>query len=456
MKYIKKPTPNEMFISRSQYQNDLQKIDNFSKNRALKLDYERRVEKFDSIEPTISQPFFDAEENEKETDLFTLFSSFGTPKFVQQIVTGLELKLNADDLKYISNNFGVINEKIRTQNSSKTVNGFVDFIVKLVQYKTGKNKPIPNPNPAGPGPPNPTPNPIGALPSTPPKGINLFQFPPIQTTPSNLSKGKKKKRNDLLEQLKQLYDDGYTINTDYTLTDENGDNHNDDDLNDTVKQLKKNDKKMMDTAITDFRQAASQHQINMAAANTPVSSSSGRGFKNKIKKIQKKQKKTNYKVIRGSGAIETLDIHQDYSSPSRKLYYDLNKFVLDADDINKNICRLKYMHNSSTQLKPFKVSDPVKDMIIDVAKDTKFKMKNYMNLTEDDKIVFSDFCDKTHINIDLPSDHKKQENDYKILKGAHDAGNSQPILAYLFRQLYSGKLKKQDYLDAMQDLIENK
>ena len=251
--------------------------------------------------------------------------------------------------------------------------------------------------------------------------------------------------------MRELYDDGYIINTDYTLTDENGNNHNDDELKNKVTELKKNDKKMMDGAISDFRFAASQHQINIAAANTPVSSSSGRGFKNKIKKTQKK---TNYKVIRGSGSIETLNIHQNDSTSSRKLYYDLNKFVLDSDDINKNICRLKYTNNSTTQLKPFKVSDPVKDMIIDVAKNTKFKMKSYMDLSEDDKIVFSDFCDKTHINIDLPSDHKKQENDYKILLGAHNSGNSQPILSYLFREFCGGKLKKQDYLDALKDLVE--
>jgi hypothetical protein len=182
--------------------------------------------------------------------------------------------------------------------------------------------------------------------------------------------------------------------------------------------------------------------------------SSGTGFKSKLKKQIKKRRdisKPIYKIITGSGAISEKSNYENGTHIMRGEYYPVNKFMLSKNDLDHNLIRLKYQNGKS--LKPMKISDDNKIMIQDVAKHNKFNLVQYNKMSDNDKELFSKFCELSHINIDLPQNTKKAENDYKIYLGEYHAGNKMPLLNYVHNLFISKKITKEEYNKTINSMI---
>ena len=76
-------------------------------------------------------------------------------------------------------------------------------------------------------------------------------------------------------------------------------------------------------------------------------------------------------------------------------------------------------------------------------------------MNKKDKKELIKFCDICHIDHQLPVEYEDEQNQYKIYLGSHEAGNSAPLLKYLFEQYNNKKtLSKKNYLDALEIIAQ--
>ena len=126
-----------------------------------------------------------------------------------------------------------------------------------------------------------------------------------------------------------------------------------------------------------------------------------------------RMKKMNKKKIVGKGKTESKTI-------------EVNKFTVDMEKLNKNILSVKYTSCRAIvpSLKPEKISDDVKAVILDIL-EKKFNSKLFDKLLTDDQRIISTFVRTLKIpNINMDSFDKKYQREYELLLGEVNSGNS--------------------------------
>ena len=126
-----------------------------------------------------------------------------------------------------------------------------------------------------------------------------------------------------------------------------------------------------------------------------------------------KVKKMNKKKIVGKGKTESKTII-------------VNKFTVDVEKLNKNILSVKYTSCRAMvpSLKPEKISDDVKAVILDIL-EKKFNSKLFDKLMTDDQRIISNFVRSLKIqNINMDSFDQKYQREYELLLGEVNSGNS--------------------------------
>ena len=126
-----------------------------------------------------------------------------------------------------------------------------------------------------------------------------------------------------------------------------------------------------------------------------------------------RMKKMNKKKIVGKGKTESKTII-------------VNKFTVDMEKLNKNILSVKYTSCRAIvpSLKPEKISDDVKAVILDIL-EKKFNSNFFDKLLTDDQRIISTFVRTLKIpNINMDSFDKKYQREYELLLGEVNSGNS--------------------------------
>ena len=126
-----------------------------------------------------------------------------------------------------------------------------------------------------------------------------------------------------------------------------------------------------------------------------------------------RMKKINKKKIVGKGKTESKTI-------------EVNKFTVDMEKMNKNILSVKYTSCRAMvpSLKPEKISDDVKSVILDIL-EKKFNSKLFDKLMTDDQRIISNFVRSLKIqNINMDSFDQKYQREYELLLGEVNSGNS--------------------------------
>ena len=96
------------------------------------------------------------------------------------------------------------------------------------------------------------------------------------------------------------------------------------------------------------------------------------------------------------------------------------------DKLNKNILCVKYTSCRAMvpSLKPEKISDDVKSVILDIL-DKKYNSKLFDKLLTDDQRIISTFVRTLKIpDINMDTFDKKYQREYEILLGEVNSGNS--------------------------------
>ena len=105
---------------------------------------------------------------------------------------------------------------------------------------------------------------------------------------------------------------------------------------------------------------------------------------------------------------------------------EVNKFTIDMDKLKKNILNVKYTSCRAMvpSLKPEKISDDVKSVILDIL-DKKYNSKLFDKLLTDDQRIISTFVRTLKIpDINMDTFDKKYQREYEILLGEVNSGNS--------------------------------
>ena len=126
-----------------------------------------------------------------------------------------------------------------------------------------------------------------------------------------------------------------------------------------------------------------------------------------------RMKKMNKKKIFGKGKTESKTII-------------VNKFTVDMEKLNKNIFSVKYTSCRAMvpSLKPERISDDVKSVILDIL-EKEYNSKLFDKLLTDDQRIISTFVRTLKIpNINMDSFDKKYQREYELLLGEVNSGNS--------------------------------
>ena len=105
---------------------------------------------------------------------------------------------------------------------------------------------------------------------------------------------------------------------------------------------------------------------------------------------------------------------------------EVNNFTIDMDKLNKYILSVKYTSCRAmvSSLKPEKISDDVKAVILDVL-EKKYNSKLFDKLITDDQRINSTLVRTLKIpNINMDTFDKKYWGEYEILLGEVNSGNS--------------------------------
>ena len=197
---------------------------------------------------------------------------------------------------------------------------------------------------------------------------------------------------------------------------------------------------------------------------TTTTTTTGTGFGKKRGPYKKAQKLKNVKIIRGGGCSEILNESKTISTKKsanrltkNKQFYHLNKYIFDVDLFNnENVIELRYSLNGGKVRDLIVPNDDIKSIIADICVD-EFTIEKFNKLKKDEQSFIRKFAEKCH--MDLGNDISSIEDDvlnYEIYYGELEAGNSQPIIIFLFKSFCSGKLDKNEYLEAMENIINNK
>ena len=119
---------------------------------------------------------------------------------------------------------------------------------------------------------------------------------------------------------------------------------------------------------------------------------------------------------------------------------EVNKFTIDMDKLNKNILSVKYTSCRAIvpSLKPEKISDDVKAVIINIL-EKKYNIKLFDKLLTDDQRIISTFVRTLKIpDINMDNFDRKYQQEYELLLGQVNSGNSnekvkQQLKQYILR-----------------------
>jgi hypothetical protein len=182
------------------------------------------------------------------------------------------------------------------------------------------------------------------------------------------------------------------------------------------------------------------------------------GLRRKGLKYGKKGIATVKKVIMGRG----LMVEQ------MPKYVNFGKFVLHYPQLTEqNILNLKYPSlGPIPQLKPFEISEDMKDLIIDMIERQKLNDKLFNTLKEDEKkkiqkiITFSKLNKKLGVQkIDLNEENKEKMERFELVRGQYVAGNnSDSVKRELIELIYDftkgGMIGEEDGRDILLSLLK--
>ena len=184
----------------------------------------------------------------------------------------------------------------------------------------------------------------------------------------------------------------------------------------------------------------------------------GSGFSKRMKKG--KRRISNLKLITGGGKVQVknetkANKHKKFND--NKSYYEMNKFIIDADILNDNdVIDMRYKLNGKKYKRIQCPSDSIKKMLIQLSTDSTFNINEYMNLKETERKFLLKFCEQCHVNIGLNTSVQDYETQYKIYLGEKQAGNPLPLLNFLFNSFSRGNLTKKDYLESLEEILKSK
>ena len=365
-----------------------------------------------------------------DVNLHDLFRKYGTPKYVAEIVSGIKKRLLASEITFLSENFGIVEKQIKENlTKSTSVEYFVDFVVNVIQTK----KTSYNSN-------------------------------------TKLSEMKLKLRKLIKENIR----DGYTIKSwdgntilfeGLTNTQARGKA-----VLDLTKKIRAMDSTngpiIIDTIVQNLLNAQPNTISFTPAPLTPAPAASttttnltpvpitGLGFKKKTKK----PRPLNLKLITGSGVKiinETDKVTKHKKITDNKQFYGMNKFIIDEDKFeDDNVIELRYSLNYKKVRDIVIPNEKIKSMIKDIFLE-KFDLKKFNKLTKDNKSFITKFADKCHVHLEgVQPNHEEEELNYKIYKGELDAGNPEPLLQFLIKSHYDGRLGKTEFYEAIKELVK--
>ena len=185
---------------------------------------------------------------------------------------------------------------------------------------------------------------------------------------------------------------------------------------------------------------------------------SGRNIKKSTKKstleevaievgVQHKIYWTNYEdknegnLKRGNGLkVKKMGKKKIFGKGIESKKKEVNKFTIDMDKLNKNILSVKYTSCRAVvpSLKPEKISDDVKSVIINIL-EKKYNINLFNKLLTDDQRIISTFVRTLKIpDINMDNFDRKYQQEYELLLGQVNSGNSnekvkQQLKQYILR-----------------------
>jgi len=343
-----------------------------------------------------------------------LFKQYGTPKYVAEIVEKLTKQLSTADQKLIIQNSAFLHKQIKDNlGENTTVDYFINFVKNIIEKRAEK---------------------LG------------------ETTRNNNA------RNELIKLLDAARKEGHAMEYDgvkVKFVKPAGVRNLAAGLSDRAKAMNEKIKGIIDRNPTNG--AAIVHGIidpYMGAGAVGGAGFTSKRLKKKMKKFIHRPK--NLKVIRGGGAVilnpQEKVSHKVFTKD--KTFYELNKYIIDADQLKNNVCDIRYALNGK-KVRSFKCENGMKDMIIDLCNET-FSLSKYAKLKQDDKNSFLKFCENAHVDVGMSNSIADAETQYKVYEGELDAGNPAPMMMFLFDSFSKGKLSKPDYLNSLNEIYKSK
>ena len=170
-------------------------------------------------------------------------------------------------------------------------------------------------------------------------------------------------------------------------------------------------------------------------SSSPVSSTvatTGSGLKKKARTYKKP-----VSFIIGSGPLK-----------QQTHYIQLNKFMIDIDKLeseNKLIMKYVKTRNTHNTIPRQHVSNPIRDIIIELARKSTFNKQLYDKLRPDEKLFIIDVTNKLHIDVGLNVNTIDQKQKvYDVLLGEVRSGNNNPMVIKQLKQLITDAIHKNE------------
>lgn len=345
----------------------------------------------------------------KEVQFTKLFQRYGTPEYVAKIVDELSKQLSKEDQQLIIQNASFLHKQIKDNLGANTsVDYFIDFVKNLIEKRSEK---------------------LG------------------ETSRNNSS------RKELTAMLKVAKDEGHVMvydGVEIKFVKPVGVRNLAAGLGARSKRMNLKIQEIKDRNRTDGDTIVQSIVRNYVTIG-------GTGLTSRLTKRTKKyiHRPINLKVIRGGGMVTLNPIekasHKIFTKDAT--FLELNKYIIDADKLkNDNQCDIRYALNGK-RLKTFKCNDAIKDMIVDLTDNT-FSLSKYGKLNQQDKKFILKFAEQAHIDVGMTDSIEDANIQYKVYEGELEAGNPAPMVKYLFDSFSRGRLPKQDYLNALNEIYK--
>lgn len=149
------------------------------------------------------------------------------------------------------------------------------------------------------------------------------------------------------------------------------------------------------------------------------------------------------------------------SPPNQQKYAEFGRYIIHVPSLHENFLNLKYPSKGLTihQLPRSKISNSLKNILIDALENKKLPAHKIKNLETDELRLLKKACDLSHIehHIYIKQDEEELER-FELLRGQVQAGNDNPdiikeLKMYLHKFLADGRIKRHDVNAIMYEIM---